>query len=351
MSPDTAESLDVKADDVVSLALEKQSVSVAVLLAPGMPTGTIGLALGYGREHAGYVGDRVGKNAYPLRTSTGMGWAEVAVQPTGAKYKLATVQDHHIIDKLGKATVQERIPKLDHEGSLAKYVHDASLGRHQPVQLSPFNEQSVDGRKPSAGESTVPPHAKHKWGMAIDLTACVGCGACVVACQAENNIPIVGKEQVLHGREMHWLRVDRYIRDPDHAAQAVHQPLTCVHCENAPCEQVCPVAATTHSQEGINMMTYNRCVGTRYCANNCPFKVRRFNFWEYSSKQESALFRWLVPRIARNAAPARLAQAPGRERHREAPVQPQGDGPQPGRNGKMHLLHAADQRGQDQGAQ
>ncbi len=228
---------------------------------------------------AGHVGNDVGCNAYALRTTANLGWRNVKAQPTGKKYRLATVQDHHIVDYYGKQAVQERIPELIHEVSLAK----AYEGHREKPAMSIFDEHKFDGTSPASGDqSNVPKHDLHKWGMAVDLTSCTGCGACVVACQAENNIPIVGKEQVLHGREMHWIRIDRYFRGTPEEAVAVHQPVLCMQCENAPCESVCPVAATTHSQEGLNMMTYNRCVGTRYCSNNCPYKVRRFNFFDYN---------------------------------------------------------------------
>ena len=244
-----------------------------------MADGVIGLALGYGRTVAGHVGKDVGCNAYALRTTANLGWRNVKAAPTGKQYRLATVQDHHIVDPYGKEAVQERIPELLHEVPLAK----AYEGVRAKPPLSIFDDHEFAGKSPASGDqSHVPPHDLHKWGMAIDLTSCTGCGACVTACQAENNIPIVGKEQVLHGREMHWIRIDRYFRGTPEEAVAVHQPVLCMQCENAPCESVCPVAATTHSQEGLNMMTYNRCVGTRYCSNNCPYKVRRFNFFDYN---------------------------------------------------------------------
>jgi len=279
MSEKTARAIDVKQDELIELSVKGAQILAPVFFLPGVAEGVIGLALGYGRSVAGHVGKDVGCNAYTLRTTGNLGWCSVAARPTGKKHRLATVQDHHIVDHYGKEAVQKRIPELLHEVSLAK----AHQGRREEPAKSIFDEQKFDGTSPASGDqSQVPKHDLHRWGMAVDLSSCTGCGACVVACQAENNIPIVGKEQVLHGREMHWIRIDRYFRGEPEEAVAVHQPVLCMHCENAPCESVCPVAATTHSQEGINMMTYNRCVGTRYCANNCPYKVRRFNFFDFN---------------------------------------------------------------------
>jgi molybdopterin-containing oxidoreductase family iron-sulfur binding subunit len=280
ISPMTAERLGVESDDVVALEAGGVEVRVPVLIQPGTADGVVGLALGYGRTAAGSIGNGVGQNAYALRTSQNMGWRSgVKVRPTGEKYKLATVQDHHVIDRVGKEAIRVRVPELVHEVTL----DDLRAGSEVPLAASParsiFDEHPMNGGVAGqADQSQVPAHDRHRWGMAIDLSACTGCGACVVACQAENNIPIVGKEQVLHGREMHWIRVDRYFV----GERSSHQPVPCMQCENAPCEEVCPFGATTHSQEGLNMMTYNRCVGTRYCSNNCPYKVRRFNFFDYN---------------------------------------------------------------------
>jgi Fe-S-cluster-containing dehydrogenase component len=304
MSPAMADELPVHNDDIVSLEVEGLKPLLApVLIVPGMADGVVGLALGYGRQFAGTIGDNVGANAYLLRSNFAMNlhsqcW--IAVRPTGQKAKLATVQDHHVFDALGKRAIQDRIPEIVVEGTLEKYRADQSLGIEKTAAKSLFQEHKFDGRvdgrdAEGANPLGLPDHRFHRWGLIVDLSACTGCGACVVACQAENNIPIVGKEQVLLGREMHWIRVDRYFRDGDEPA-SVHQPVLCMHCQNAPCESVCPVAATTHSQEGINMMTYNRCVGVRYCLNNCPYKVRRFNFFDYNRGQLTDLY---TPNLAR----------------------------------------------------
>jgi molybdopterin-containing oxidoreductase family iron-sulfur binding subunit len=223
------------------------------------------LALGYGQAVAGPVGKGVGHDAYALRTSDAPWFgAGVEVRRTGKRHQLATTQEHFSMQGRAIALALDA-PELAH----AKHELDEHRGPqptiHEPVDYSK-NE--------------------YRWGMAIDLSRCIGCGACTVACQAENNIPVVGKEQVLRSREMHWLRVDRYFEGPVEDPASVSQPLACVHCEAAPCEYVCPVNATVHSEEGLNEMVYNRCVGTRYCSNNCPYKVRRFNWLDWHGTLE-----------------------------------------------------------------
>ena len=265
VAPRTADALGVGMGDVVTLSCGGRSVQAPVYILPGQAENSVALALGYGRRRAGRVGDEVGTNAYALRTAA-TPWvaASATVQRTGLKRKLATTQDHWGMDKLGERTLQERVPMFVKEGTLAEYKADpafAHKGEHKLIQL--WDPHAYEG---------------NQWGMAIDLSACTGCGACMVACQAENNIPVVGRRQVLVSRDMHWIRVDRYFKGDPNAPEFAFQPVACVHCENAPCEQVCPVQATVHDHEGINEMVYNRCVGTRYCANNCPYKVRRFNF-------------------------------------------------------------------------
>jgi molybdopterin-containing oxidoreductase family iron-sulfur binding subunit len=208
------------------------------------------------------VGNGAGFNAYALRTSDALSsGAGLEIRKTGARYPLACTQDHQSMEGRPLA--------------LAATIDDY---RDNPAFVEELSET------PPRGLTLYPdhPYGGYAWGMAIDLASCTGCNACTAACQAENNIPVVGKDQVLAGREMHWIRVDRYFEGGLDNPSAIHQPVPCMHCENAPCEVVCPVAATSHSSEGLNDMTYNRCVGTKYCSNNCPYKVRRFNFFLYS---------------------------------------------------------------------
>lgn len=275
MSLVTAEKLHVGNGDLVKIDAGGKSLEIVAWIVPGIPENVISISLGYGRTAAGNVGNGVGFNSYALRTSANPWVISANVAATGKKYDIAAVQHHHLIDEVGRKAVQFRVPELVREGTLEEFKKDPSLGRKKIVSLSIFNEQDPK-LNPEAAQ-------QHKWGMAIDLTTCTGCSACVVACQSENNIPIVGKEQVLHGREMHWIRIDRYFRETPEEPVSINQPVLCMHCEMAPCEEVCPVGATTHSKEGINMMTYNRCIGTRYCSNNCPYKVRRFNFFDFNN--------------------------------------------------------------------
>ena len=277
MSPATAEKLGVEDQTLVRLKYKGRELEIPAYVMPGQADGSVAVSLGYGRTAAGEVGglahegvEPVGANAYKLRTSDAMHFGTgLTVEPTGERFPLAGVQDHFAIDAAGHKARAERVDTLIREATLehyGRYPHFAKHTVHHPPLESLWKEHEYEG---------------YQWGMTIDLSRCTGCGACVVACQAENNVPIVGRQRVLEGREMQWIRVDRYFRGDPAQPQVSVQPVTCQHCELAPCEQVCPVAATVHDRQGLNVMVYNRCVGTRYCANNCPYKVRRFNFFNY----------------------------------------------------------------------
>lgn len=275
IAPATTERLRIKNGEFAVVGIGDRAIRLPFYILPGQATETISLPLGYGRLAAGKVGgelpdvEPVGVDVYPLRTTAAMHVAIATVSPTGEMFRLAGTQDHFAIDVVGREATQQRAKMLIRQTSLRDFQSHPDFVRHfdeHPPLKSLWQEQQCKG---------------HRWGMAIDLAKCIGCAACVVACQAENNIPVVGREQVLRNREMHWLRVDRYFRGSPDNPEVAYQPLPCQQCELAPCEQVCPVAATVHSEEGLNDMTYNRCVGIRYCANNCPYKVRRFNFLNY----------------------------------------------------------------------
>lgn len=281
IAPSTAEQLGIKHEELAELQVGDRRLRIPVCVLPGQAPGVLTLPLGYGRWAAGKVGgdlpeiEPVGVDVYPLRTTTNMDVASGAIlRPTGEPYPLACTQNHHLLDAVGREATNERAKTLIRQATLTHYQDDPHFVRHEeehPPLESLWQEREYEA---------------HRWGMAIDLSKCIGCEACVVACQAENNIPVVGRKQVIKGREMHWLRVDRYFRGEPANPEVAYQPLPCQQCEMAPCEQVCPVAATVHSHEGLNDMVYNRCVGIRYCANNCPYKVRHFNFFNYHKEFE-----------------------------------------------------------------
>lgn len=278
MSPADANRLGIVRDDQIEISLGGLKMTLPVCPVPGHASGTITLPLGYGRRDAGSVAAGSGFNTYALRTRASFfGGAGATVAARGGSYALATTQDHHAMTSVvGNRQMGEVIPVLVRSGTLKKFQAEPDFVRKVHGVHSLPLVQLFDSFDKTFDES-------QRWAMSIDLSKCTGCSACVVACQAENNIPVVGKHEVRLGREMHWLRIDRYFTgDPlSDSVQVVHQPVPCQHCENAPCEQVCPVAATTHDSQGLNVMVYNRCIGTRYCANNCPYKVRRFN-WFYN---------------------------------------------------------------------
>ncbi len=281
MHADDAAEAGVSDGDIIRVTVGGTSVEGPAIVQPGQAKSTVSIALGWGRTFPGRVSTGAGFDAYPLRASNAM-WTRTgaSLSATGESMDLARTQDHFAIDTIGGQGTQERLPVLFREGSVDTWKKDHAFAQHMGHsmgRLSLWQEQQFDG-------------ADYAWGMSIDLSKCIGCGDCVIACQAENNIPVVGKHQVIMGREMHWLRIDRYYRfasdghghyDTSNPSTVAMQPMMCQQCENAPCEQVCPVAATVHTTDGLNAMVYNRCVGTRYCSNNCPYKVRRFNYFDY----------------------------------------------------------------------
>jgi len=279
VSPETARRLGVESkiggksgemySDTVELDYNGRKVVAPVWIMPGHPDNTITVHLGYGRRTSGRIGTGNGFNANLLRTSDAPWFGPgLKVNKTGETMMLAVTQMHHMIDPeiVGDRELVKSQTVSQLQGQGDGHGKDAHTDTDKHAHLSLYPEYE---------------YRENKWGMAIDLSTCTGCSACVVACQSENNIPVVGKDQVSRGREMHWLRVDSYYSGGEANPETYFQPVPCMHCEKAPCEVVCPVAATVHSEEGLNDMVYNRCVGTRYCSNNCPYKVRRFNFFLY----------------------------------------------------------------------
>jgi len=270
-APATAERLGLSNEDVVVLRLGDLSVRAPVWIVPGHARDSVTVQLGYGRTRAGKIGNGTGFNAYAIRTARSPWFAAgLAVERTGERYALATTQHHHSME--GRAVARS--------APLDEYLHHPELFHEMAEE--PARDFTLYNPDEFASSG-------YAWGMTIDLNACVGCNACVAACQAENNIAVVGKDEVARGHEMQWIRVDRYFSGDLDNPETLHQPVPCMQCENAPCEVVCPVGATVHSSEGLNDMVYNRCVGTKYCSNNCPYKVRRFNWFLYSDWNTESL--------------------------------------------------------------
>jgi molybdopterin-containing oxidoreductase family iron-sulfur binding subunit len=278
VSPKTAETLGVASEQMVRVDYSGRSLELPVAILPGMADGVVALTVGYGRSRAGRIGSGVGFDAFSVRSSQAPGFGSGAsVTRVARNYPLSATQNHGSME--GRPIVRESTlaelhakPAEETEGSVSKL----GVFEEKPPHFSLWKEHAYD--------------KGHQWGMTIDLNACIGCNACMTACQSENNVPVVGKVQVAKGREMHWIRVDRYFSgEPSGSPEVVFQPVPCMHCEDAPCEQVCPVAATVHDAQGLNVMVYNRCIGTRYCSNNCPYKVRRFNFFNFTKDTPDVL--------------------------------------------------------------
>lgn len=317
LAPATAKAQGLKDGDMISVEANGIKVEGPVRIQPGLNKGVIGAGLGWGRTAAGKVGDGEGFNAYLLASAASKAFsgAEAAITKLGKTIRLADVQGHNYMRK-NPENENEPIRQLIQATSLALLNEDAmapqayyhipywNTKEREPDYWFTREKHTINGEKPAedfegpnrvewyAGEH---PTVKHKWVMTIDLNACNGCNACVTACSIENNVPVVGKREVLVGREMHWIRMDRYYKGDIENPEFVKMPMICQHCDNAPCETVCPVLATVHSDEGLNQQVYNRCVGTRYCANNCPYKVRRFSFYHYSKFRKGPHEDMMVP--------------------------------------------------------
>lgn len=268
----TAEANKLREGDVIELTVGGNKLSLPTHIQPGLHDQVVAVAVGYGRTHAGDVAKGIGQNAFTLAQGGLYAGLPVEFKKTGQKIELVTTQGHDSME--GRQIVVTATNKDIQKGK------DANIHRHHTWNI--WSGHQYNG---------------HKWGMAIDLNTCTGCSACMTACQSENNTAVVGKKYVMQGREMHWIRIDRYYTGDVENAQAVFQPLMCQHCDNAPCETVCPVAASVHSSEGLNEQIYNRCVGTRYCSNNCPYKVRRFNWFNYAKLIEKPMHMALNPEV------------------------------------------------------
>lgn len=270
ISPSYASNNGLENGDIITISSNSGNVDIPVLLQPGQAKNTISIALGYGRKNVGKVGKDVGKNVFQLceikNRNIQYNRKGIKVIKTDKKQLLALTQTHHSME--GRAIVRET--------TLEQYIKNPSSG----------NEMHKKAKKEAVSLYEKPVHIGYHWSLSIDLNACTGCGACIIACQAENNIPVIGKEEIRKRRIMHWIRIDRYYSESVDNPQVYHMPVMCQHCDNAPCENVCPVSATMHSDDGLNHMTYNRCIGTRYCMNNCPYKVRRFNWFAYFNNKK-----------------------------------------------------------------
>ncbi len=293
MSGATLVKLGLEEDDIVELGANGGVVKAPVLVAPGHPDNSVTVYLGYGRQFAGRVGSGQGFNAYLIRSSASPFYTTGSIRKVDGKWGIAVTkshyQDHRASPFTTEANKNESLEAVEALGARG-IIRKATV---RQFQANPnFANEGETHEQTHMGTSIFPNWSYNEanaWGMAIDMNSCTGCNACIVSCYAENNIPVVGKQQVRIGRDMQWLRIDSYFEGDLAAPRAFYQPMMCQQCENAPCEQVCPVGATVHTPEGLNMMVYNRCVGTRYCSNNCPYKVRRFNFLLFSDYETESL--------------------------------------------------------------